>query len=944
MPKIPITPLGDIGERHDVPSTQTKWTKLENVIIRNGALVGRPGFRAVARMQNSVQLNSVQPAPLSSITEILNPGSTATGREGYTPATEILRPDSDTLRVTGWAGTGYTELDETTPDSSPGLNTQTPGAQQSIGFANPSTTYNAVFGVIYHIRARTAQGTGTFAWGKLNFYARWGGVNYNLNQSAVISTNTIGEVDRWQDVFVYLEGNAANGNRMLSDADLDNLDLVIEFDSGGTAAQETVLATADGTHTEWTDAVAGDVAVYTDCSNHPFLIGGHEVEDVDNFITASAVGKRQSFVFGTLANTYTSIVDVVLHGQFTSAKEVEPAVTFHYWDGTATEYDLSSGGTAQGGGEMTVPFGQFVRTDYRHNDGLNPADSAAWANADITGGEFGFKVSRAGKIVLQGVNIQIYGEISGGTDIEIDTVSATVMGVTTSVPGKGLVDWTRLMSTPQSHWRLDNDIIEPTVTDVTNSVPLNSTGAGWPVNHAVLYGQVYLVNGVDPTVYYPNGSNVFAELATNDGSGANPLTGRCVAAFGSRILYGWSKDNATVTPERVEYSQYQNGQVHNHRSAGTLDILDTPGGVTALVPLDEDRLALFKEVGVYTLRLTGKSAYPFIRDLVDGATGCTSPKTAIKTSLPDGTSQVFFLGQNETWGYNVYSFNGQAVVPIGNAIQRELIENVNKRAVNITAHASIDPQTNSYWLFVPEGNDIWPRRAWVMDLTTGMWTRQSFPYPVTVSGNWHLMTDSMVSTGGTNERGIGGEARLILGDDRGLPNFGDINYGSDQVVTGYYDGGGYFTFGSILEENPSTSGYQRQVYTSTLETGDIVKPEGMDVVSYRANIQYRPRAYSSRMLVSASIDGGKSWNTEKEYWLGISDDTAPAFGGSENITVDFDPTHAPSVRYRFRFKPGEITYGAAGAQISDTQQAYVPENLFELTDVTFYYETGADDG
>jgi hypothetical protein len=573
---------------------------------------------------------------------------------------------------------------------------------------------------VYHVRARTTQATGTFAWGKLNFYARWSTTNYLLG-SAIISTNTVAESDDWQDVFIYLENNASDGNRMLSNADLDNLDLVIEFDSGGTQVSEMLAPDGDGTHTEWADAVDGDVAAFSDCSSNPFLVGGHELEDVKNFIKSSTSGERQSFTF-TPTNTYTSIVDVSLFAHWASDKESVPLIGYRYWDSGATEYSLEErgGDTNHTTGGVSIPLGQFTKSDYRNNQGLNPADSLAWANADITGGEFGFEMENSVKAVLQGVSLQITGEVSGGTDIEIDTVSAQVMGVTTSNPGSGLIDWTRLWSTNQGHYRLDHDVIDPTVTDVTNSVPLNSTGIGWPVNSAVLYGQVYLVNGVDPTVYYPNGSNVFAELATNDGGSANPLTGRCVAAFGSRIHYGWTKDNATITPERLTYSQWQNGQVHNHASAGDIDIIDTPGGITALVPLDEDRMALLKEVGVYTIRATGKSAFPFLRDLIDGATGCTAPKTALRTNLPDGQSQVFFLGENETWGWNVYAFNGAAVVPIGNAIARELRETMKKRAVNITAHAAIDPQTNSYWLFVPENDDTWPRRAWVMDLTTGI--------------------------------------------------------------------------------------------------------------------------------------------------------------------------------------------------------------------------------
>jgi hypothetical protein len=202
------------------------------------------------------------------------------------------------------------------------------------------------------------------------------------------------------------------------------------------------------------------------------------------------------------------------------------------------------------------------------------------------------------------------------------------------------------------------------------------------------------------------------------------------------------------------------------------------------------------------------------------------------------------------------------------------------------------------------------------------------------------MTDDMVSGGATTQRGIGGEPRLVIGDLRGIPNFGDIAHGSDEVTGPYEE---LFTFGDLDEDNPSKTGKLRTVYTATMETGDIIKPESMDVVSYRINVTYRPRSYGVRCLVDASEDGGKTWNTAQEYWLGVNNPNS-AFKGTENIDMDLLPTHAPVVRYRLRFAPDDIYIGASTEKLGDVQQVYVPENLFEINDITISYESGADLG
>lgn len=936
--RIPLGPIDAEGVRYDRPANQVRWTELVNVVFHDGKIVTRPGF-ITWNGAGGNDLGSVQPYPIVSIHEIFNPGNSATGRESYTPAGENLVPDGSSDIVAGWtasdAGTKHEAVDEGTPDAAEWITATTLGSSAQFTFGNPATAFKVVTGVVFHIRARI-DAAGNYA--KLNFYYRSGGTNYAIG-SEYVTVRTDQETDDWQDIFVSLSHNPAS-NVPMNLSFLQGLNLVVELDSSEAGAVEILTPDGDGATTGWSDYTDDSTAVYTNCQGTVTFLhyyGTPTGLPSANWMYSKTANAVQLFTFTSSAVTWDAITNVRVHG-YARHKDLayESFFDIVYSDGdtgaSGDEYTLSN---------FSIDVGEPGR-GFAIDVPTNPDDDAAWAAADINNGSFGIKFLRGSQINLGSFGLWINGTVSGATEVQVDTINAYVSGFTTSALGDGLIDKIRLFSSSLNHFRNDDDTTFPTITDVTNSVPLNSTGVGWPVQHAVLYGQVYLVNGVDPTVYYPDGSNTYSELSTNNADGATVLTGRAIAAFAGRIFYGWVMDNGTVTPERVAYSQIRDGSTHNHISAGDFDLLDTPGGVVALIPLDETLMAALKEKGIYTIRHTGNATIPFIRDVVDFQTSCLGSKTAVRVQRPDGSPVVLFLGENPTDGLNVYAFDGNKVMPVGNQIAEKLREDMNRHAALITAHAAMDPRTNTYWLFIPEDTDGFPQQAWVMSLVTGEWTRAEFPWDVYCSGNWHL-PDLVYLGDSASQEVIGGIERLMLGAGRNATPLAGVDFRAVDEI-GHPSSDNSVLTNPEVRDDFTQGGRSRSVYTAKMTTGDLVKPGDMDSVSYRIDILWKSVAVGLRVSVDVSEDGGNSWNTAIVTYLDQPTDVdatlPPLVDGWQHSHLDLTPTSAPVVRYRIQIGDASPTYDGSTAMSVNTLAQEMP---FEIGDMWLTIESGADD-
>ncbi len=924
--RIPLGPVDEEGVRFDRPPSQVRWTEMTNFIINEGRLQSRPGFE-VDNHGGPNEMPNVQPSPILSLVEIFNPGSSATGRESYTPGKDTLVPNADdsSAVAAGWSG-AFGDIDEGVPDGVAVMSSTTLGSAIDIDFSNPSVTYSTILGVVFHVRARI---NNAGAWAKLNFYFGTGVSATNLIHSQVVTMRDDGEGNDWED-FYFTLSRKKGSDKPLENIDLTALSITMELDSSESFMWENKTASGNGTHSEWLDVQDGGGGVFTDFRNIAGLVWGPNTGIPSNrWIKSNGNGTRHSLTFGSLDNTYATILNVAVGGFFRKPGGLaigDSTLQLSYYNAAGTEFSL---------GNITSLAGRNSLSG-KVDSATNPDTEVAWVAADITGGEFGMEKISGAQLACGAFSITVFGKISGGTTVQVDTINAQVTGVTSSNPGGGLTDKTRLFSSNLWHNRYDDDTRSPTITDVTNSVPLDSAGPGWPITSAVLYGQVYLVNGVDPTVRYPNGSDVFEEIATNNSDGATPLTGRTVAAFGNRLFYGWVKDNSTVTPERLSYSKWQDGSTHNHRSAGDFDLLDTPGGIVAMVPLDEQLMAVLKEVGAYVIRRTGNDIFPFIRDVIHFDVGVIGPKTAVPVAF-GGANVVMFLGRTSTNGINVYIFDGQQIAPVGNSIARELRNSMNHGTALITAHAKVDPQTNTYWLFIPEGTDSFCKQAWVLNLTTKQWTRAEFPWDVWSSGIWHF-PDSTYLNSGSGMEAIGGQPKLVLGTGgQRYPMAANVNIGYDEMAS---PSGGLNSSSEDFSDS-AEQGVRFDAFTPKLTTGDLIKPADMEAVSYRVGVIFKAIDPSNRVLIDVSEDGGKNYSTEQENLFGPNDlvDVRAPVGGTYFVEWDLKPTHAAQVRYRFRFAPEEISFD--GTNNMSVGAPKIPQRI-EIHDMWLTIEQGAD--
>lgn len=896
MSIIKLSPLDKEGLRFDRPTAEVNWQKLTNVVFKDGSLVPRPGFGTVYTLTGAA-LAAADHYPPVFIGQINNPGSTATGRESYTLTTETVRPNASADVEAGWTG-DHLDIDDTTPDGTTYMYTSTEGAFKKVEFAAMSLTYDSIWGILIRGRARIEAPNSAAI---LTFHMLAGATWFEIGSVYIATAGTDDgatppgppAASAWQDFAIPLatQPNASTICNLFDDDTFDSIALGVELESASLLASETALL-GDGTYTEWKDATNGDAATYTDLVElwGNFGVWGPRPTATANGMIPAASGssgadKRQSFT-----------VDVSQIDEVTSVK-----VECLFYTTSPGEHFSLYWRTGAGVAHLVETFNLLDDTYPVFTMTTNPATSAAWTVAEIEAGEFYLQSvdgSSRSKLMSMGVQVEGTSVFTSEFVVQLDFLAIDVQGATVAAN----LGYDRLFSTANKHYRLAADGVgAASFTDVTNSVAV-TTPSVVPLDYAVLYGQVYLVNGVDATRVYPNGSSVYTSLTTNNSDGATKLTGRTVCQHGNRILYGWTTEDTTVTPERVAYSKFNDGSTHNDVSAGDFDLLDTSGGVVKLIPINEDIVAALKEEGVYNLIKTGQAAFPYRRDLIDPFTGCVAKMTA-KQVLLNGTSGILFLGENANQkGLNVYFFDGGQVTPVGNPIARKLEEDANHRVVPFS-FAEVDPNTGTYWLFVAEGCDgLLPNSAWVLNLENGAWTRAEFPFHVTCAGQWTLLADPDQSTG-TGQKAIRGKRTFMLGTDRAVPMYGTPEVTSDSI------------YATLV---PGYSGLGRKAFESVIETGDLIRPNNVQVASYRLHMTFTQVNVAFRVVVSSSEDGGKTFNTEQEYQLGPSTDLTT--GQKRFIYADLTPSHSHVVRYRIEM----------GADADATTSIDLPWQLDEL--------------
>lgn len=881
---IKLSPLDKEGVRFDRPSHEVAWQKLTNCLFKDGSIVPRPGFQPVYDI-GSADFPSLELTPLVYIGQIRNPGSSASGRESVSYSVETVRPDASSDIVAGWTN-DHTTLDETPPNGTDFIFTSTTGAIKGIEFG--AATFGAeefIIGFVLRGRARTIEPNSI---AELTFYLYENPTLIQIGDPVLIWATT-GEADPWVEFAIPVASHPAGGAAVACEpfytGNFNDKVFAVKLSSTQVAQYEALEADANGTYSQWKDASDSGTAVFGDVAGAlSTLVVGTAVNTTTNHhmvpaSSGSGTGNKQSFGF-SIAQTYTTLSSVRFVGHMVKGDPAEPVMELYWRSAGGTETLVSTARGKVGSSYLSID------SDYL----LTNPGGGAWSQTDFDAGEFFIKCIVGGVgTVLTHVGVEVRGITNAPSRVEIDYLALDISSGTEAVPGNGIPDYSRLFSSARNHYRVDADGTIA-VTDVTNSVAV-TTASHIPLDSAILYGQVYLVNGKDATRVYPNGSDVYTSLTAN-GAGGGLLTGRTVASFGNRILYGWVTDVASVTPERIAYSKFNDGSTHNHVSAGDFDLLDTPGGVVKLIQLNEDILVALKEEGVYNIIKTGQAAFPFRRDVIDPETGCVAALTAKRVTLKDGSPAVLFLGENPSkGGINVFMFNGSQVVPVGNPIVRKLEEDTNK-PVLMFSFAEVDPITGTYWLFVAEGcENLLPNSAWIMDINSLSWTRAEFPFFVSCAGQWNLLAD-VNTTNTSGIRSLRGERNFIIGTSSNMPFNPVYSSPADILKVGDTSGLAFTDAGNL-----------RKPFISIIETGDLVRPNDVQIASYRLHMEFTLKYYTLRVAVSSSIDGGETFNTEIEKTIGT--DVNFDIGEKVYSYLDLTPSHSHITRYRIEIGPDD---------------------------------------
>lgn len=905
MAVIDLNPLDSEGLAYNKPQHSAKWAKLTNVAFRDGSLVPRAGFREVYGFTKEVvETGAVEPAPANGLVEIYNPGSSSAGRGGAAWVTEMLRPDGSSSLVAGWAASATTlhgDTDEVVPDGAY-AESSTAGSRFALTFANPSATYTDILGVRIYVRAKVVYTGVNDATAALRLYQRLGTDLYTITDFEVWAYD-VNETDFWYDYSFLLEKNYSD-SQVWDDGDLDSLQIAIEFTQGESGIQYHLQPLAIDSNTGWTDASDGGAAVIADVTlaneSTPASFPNNSVPaslfasaKAGNGIAADATNDVIQFSYAEVpAGVTFSVIDRVDLAFRVKTERYDPVPYEVYYNNGSTDTLIASGTTLADCRPYSEPIIVTMTT--------NPVSLAAWTKAEVNAASFKFKLKAAVQLTMEYTFLSVVGNTNSAT-VRIDTVSAEILAPGTASPPD------KLILSNRSFLRVQPEDI--TLDDVTNSVPSNSLPSVAPFDHAILYGQTYVVNGVDPTKRYPNAGSLFESLTTNNADGATPITGRTVCAFADRILYGWVRDNTTYTPERIAYSKEFNGGTHNDASAGDFDIIDSMGGVVALRPLNESLCFCGKEFGIYALRRTGNAAFPIIVDPIDYETSCLAKNSALRV-LVKGMPTIVFFGMNPTSGLNVFAFDGTAVRPIGDAINPMLEELANPK-MNPLAIGAVDPKTNSYILFLAPDRSIERSIAFAMNLNSLAWTKWELPYSIYSAGQWMLpaSTALVFQSASTN---LGGEAfmglpTLVLGGRNNLAlQAHDLPF--DSLTAEQNDGqlGVKDTPGFIFDTDPRP--LQKSIFTSTMETGDIqivdAQSGEIQLMSFRLHLDYINYG-PVRLEISHSIDGGLTFETDVERFIG----TMEKDGSAQHTFVDFSaPVHDRKVRFRIKAEPEDATF------------------------------------
>jgi hypothetical protein len=874
-----VSPLDASGLNFSRPGSQRIWNKLDNVIIQNGTVSTRPGLVPVGP---SRQDDITAPAGIPTLLLEANGAFLAketSGADEYVLVRATSTPASANWSLAGSApaATIHESLDDDPPDDDTTfVSSTTDGATFSQRFPASGKAYRPVRGITIWTRAKAIIGNDSVTITLKDTNGNTLG-SFEMTNAQYRDDNS--DVNSWQDYFVFVPYyfNDDGDQVPFQIADLTNYDITWEM----------AINEINNTNVEFLK---------------PSAFGNS-----NDFDTADKV----SFTLNANNITYTSVTSIeVRAGLQRAGVDRSPRCRF-YHEGTDSVDRVIGTDDVRTGNTTRIIEGAYWDTDNSNwvsafgtdiiTSGeitTNPETSLAWTNADLQAGvAVGLELiaqDNTGAVQMTGFEVIIRG-IAQDSGADITAVGLYVHGADRTGVQIPAVDLGRLMTTTARFQQLGGSSDEYDVDVGTSDSQFNdvhssateATGAPWQWDWTEYFNKAFIENGRDDTWSYPNGAtNTVADLTTG-------IRGRSIWTFGNRLMKGDVVASGVRQAKRVAWCDIADETTWDGTTSGDLDL--THGGAGRIkkgMPLSSHVVALYLDQGIYNLEWTGDDTVPFVPTIQIEDVGCIAPSSVRSVVDTGGYSVHFFLGEGNN-GISVFAYDGVATHDIGPEIRDEIQRLSNYDYIE-NSFAGVDRRNNLYILAIPEGNQLFPKQAWVYHMDNGHWSKWTFPIAITCMGHWSLVVGDAYADMFSGRA----EKTLVVGTELGVPFKFDRNRRVDVKVVGKGEGNEYIGR-QITETGTNTGHWDYEVPIEVdIETGDFELSEEGSLRLTQVDGVWLSFVDRGRLdyTIDESIDGGRSWINTTTWTFNGEDDE-----GMNYRMVQFK-TPTKGRRHRLRIK------------------------------------------
>lgn len=448
-------------------------------------------------------------------------------------------------------------------------------------------------------------------------------------------------------------------------------------------------------------------------------------------------------------------------------------------------------------------------------------------------------------------------------------------------------------------------------TIIAASTPDFSGNATSPFGMAMVFNNMIISNGVlSDGVYRWTGAGNLIDLNTEANvAGTDEIlllhaAFRYVVPFAGRVIGAFT--SATNGANSLIGSAI--GSVTDWTSANGAFITirnEHPSPITQLTA-DENTLIVWKERAIILGTETGDSAAPIFFQLV------RTPGLGAIASR----SVLSYGGFYAALGHEgFYSLIGGQPNFIDEDIRRDFFRRLNYSALR-QVHGVAMPEYGKFLWFIPEGNDTYPRNAWIYDTITRGWERWELGAPITASERAFISTGLVADS-------YGGSSTFPETDTPGA--IADVTGGNALIDTGLISGtliddlGSPATAPSYILGNDvgvtfnldfAASDDDGTPFGFTWESPDV-RWEGLvdettgtpigprDVVTLdEVRLEYNHSGASARLECSVSTDGGQSYTV-----LTIEGDSAATISTTSDLYTSLSfwtRTSGNQIRVRLR--------------------------------------------